>query len=449
MFTTLGRHLGVPHQIGESSLKGNETPPSDLNLNAFLIRAEAFINSRPLVEIPLEHADDNYLTPNHFLLGVGGGTADALPYSDNNVANHKIYKRILLDAAKFWQLWINHYLPTLNKRGKWQKVTRPLVVGDIVVIVDEQAPKRGWRRGRVVALKATAGEYPRAATVLVDGRTLERPVTKLVVLDVRKEPEEGPETPRGPDPTPDEERMYDECIGGSPDFEEWDSEPAITSTRVSKKDIHPRAGPSKPNRPPAMPNLPSASTASMGSLALSSSESMGPITGGSSDTESLARPLGGTQSNTTASTAEMNSGLAQRMTTRSQVLRERNDNTYTVSTRSTDRNRPIPVHVCSHEEALNFMADLQIYSREPTPEPRDEFLGPYPVPDLPGHSEAEERRRQGLPPSRIDWEPTPSWKFWNRREDWSRREDADKENQNEIKYQDEMEHKHWRGPEGR
>lgn len=43
--------------------------PDDETLATILADAESMINSRPLTYVPLESADEESLTPNHFLLG--------------------------------------------------------------------------------------------------------------------------------------------------------------------------------------------------------------------------------------------------------------------------------------------------------------------------------------------------------------------------------------------
>ena len=57
-----------------------DTPrkPDDETLETILLEAETMINARPLTYIPLESADEEALTTNHFLLGNSNGTKQIL-----------------------------------------------------------------------------------------------------------------------------------------------------------------------------------------------------------------------------------------------------------------------------------------------------------------------------------------------------------------------------------
>ena len=49
----------------------------------------------------------------------------------------------------FWNRWIREYLPTLIRRSKWCQCTKPIAVGDLVLICDPAVSRRDWKRGRV------------------------------------------------------------------------------------------------------------------------------------------------------------------------------------------------------------------------------------------------------------------------------------------------------------
>ena len=75
----------------------------------------------------------------------------------------------------FWKRFVREYLPTLMRRAKWQLKTRQLQVGDVVLLVDYNAPRGKWDLARVtdvfpgpdgvvrnVQVKTSKGEYKRS-----------------------------------------------------------------------------------------------------------------------------------------------------------------------------------------------------------------------------------------------------------------------------------------------
>ena len=52
-------------------------------------------------------------------------------------------------ANVFWERWRKEFLQTLQLRKKWVKPQRNMLVGDIVVIKDENAPRNLWKLARV------------------------------------------------------------------------------------------------------------------------------------------------------------------------------------------------------------------------------------------------------------------------------------------------------------
>ncbi len=49
-----------------------------------------------------------------------------------------------------WKRWVREYLPQLQERQKWRSARRNFIPGDVVIIVDESAPRNSWLTGRVV-----------------------------------------------------------------------------------------------------------------------------------------------------------------------------------------------------------------------------------------------------------------------------------------------------------
>ncbi|XP_062716624.1 uncharacterized protein LOC134292014 [Aedes albopictus] len=158
--------------------------PDDETLETILFEAEAMINSRPLTYIPLESADQEALTPNHFLLGSSNGYK---VHSDEVVEGSAIlrssWKLAQAITNGFWSRWVKEYLPVITRRGKWFKEARDLVVGDLVLIVGGTARDQ-WIRGRVKEVFPGRDGRVRQALVRTASGILRRPATKLAMLDV-------------------------------------------------------------------------------------------------------------------------------------------------------------------------------------------------------------------------------------------------------------------------
>ncbi|XP_058816672.1 uncharacterized protein LOC131679946 [Topomyia yanbarensis] len=159
--------------------------PSDESLITLLAEAEFIINSRPLTFVPLEAADEEALTPNHFLLLSSNGISQpsTMPVdAKSTLRNNWGHVQHLTDL--FWKRWIREYLPVITRRTKWFDETRPVQVEELVVIVDDNV-RNGWIRGRVVKVLPGPDGRIRMADVQTTTGILRRPVAKLAVLDVR------------------------------------------------------------------------------------------------------------------------------------------------------------------------------------------------------------------------------------------------------------------------
>ncbi|XP_052903598.1 uncharacterized protein LOC128310890 [Anopheles moucheti] len=159
--------------------------PTDEVLSSTFAEIEMIVNSRPLTQVPLDEKSESPPTPNHFLLG-SANTERSLGIFDDNPATLKVaWKTSQVLTTIFWKKWDADYLPTLTKRGKWFETSKPITVGDIVVVVDGNLPKNTWPKGRIVAVKQAKDGQVRQATVQTAQGLLQRPATKLAVLDVK------------------------------------------------------------------------------------------------------------------------------------------------------------------------------------------------------------------------------------------------------------------------
>ncbi|XP_055605770.1 uncharacterized protein LOC129753945 [Uranotaenia lowii] len=172
-------------KIAMEAVANHAQNPCDEVLETVVLEAEAIVNSRPLTYVPLDSAETEALTPNHFL--VIGDQAVTQPMSETLLSGSVLrdsweLTRRLVDI--FWTRWIKEYLPTLTRRSKWFEATKPLQPGDVVIIVDEKK-RNGWIRGRVLeVIPASDGEVRRAYVRTPNGVGLYSAV-RLARLDIK------------------------------------------------------------------------------------------------------------------------------------------------------------------------------------------------------------------------------------------------------------------------
>ncbi|XP_055644930.1 uncharacterized protein LOC129780567 [Toxorhynchites rutilus septentrionalis] len=158
--------------------------PDDEVFMTVMIEAEAMINTRPLTYIPLESADHEALTPNHFLLGSSSGIKQPptmpMDYRTTLTSGWKLAQYL---SDTLWKRWIKEYMPVISRRSKWFEDVREITEGDLVLIVDSTV-RNQWIRGKVVKIIQGKDGRVRQAWVQTASGTLRRPVVKLALLDV-------------------------------------------------------------------------------------------------------------------------------------------------------------------------------------------------------------------------------------------------------------------------
>jgi len=89
----------------------------------------------------------------------------------------------------FWKRWREEFLATLNTRKKLKDARDNLQIGDVVLVVDQNAPRGQWQLGR--ADEVFLGQDGRVRVVQVITRGSKRicSITRLCPLNV-SDPEE-------------------------------------------------------------------------------------------------------------------------------------------------------------------------------------------------------------------------------------------------------------------
>ncbi|KAK6016802.1 Pao retrotransposon peptidase, partial [Ostertagia ostertagi] len=146
------------------------------------------------------------LVPNHILTNIivmhahkkcghqgVGGTLAELQTNYRLISNRSEALQLLDETkeslAKFWQLWSNTYLTTLQNfhLQECRKKSRKLepVVGSVVLLQDQSSPRSQWKMG--IIQKLHPGEDAQVRTVSVrcpSGKVIKRPINMLIPLEL-------------------------------------------------------------------------------------------------------------------------------------------------------------------------------------------------------------------------------------------------------------------------
>ena len=183
-------HFGGPFESMVKSAKralyhilGNSDIDDEALITA-LAGAEHMINSRPLTTQSVDPRDETPLTPNHFIFGQLGGSFAPDDVGDQDYHPRKRWRRVQELLSHFWKRWIREWLPRLSARSKWCKPYNNFAVGDVVLVMSPDTPRGKWPLGRVMEVYPGKDGFVRVVKVLVNGKEISRPISKLCPLEV-------------------------------------------------------------------------------------------------------------------------------------------------------------------------------------------------------------------------------------------------------------------------
>lgn len=157
-------------------------------LRTIMAEVVAILNARPLTHLSVDPEDKSPLTPNQFLLGHAHPHIPPDLFDETGVFSHRRWRQAQELIERFWRQWMIEYVPALTERNKWTRKNRNVQVGDLVLIVDQNAPRATWLTGTVSRLLTAKTTLPKkeqvVRTVWVKTATGEyrRPVVKLYLL---------------------------------------------------------------------------------------------------------------------------------------------------------------------------------------------------------------------------------------------------------------------------
>ena len=148
-----------------------------------LAEPQGIANSRPLCPNSDDPRDMEPLTPNHLLLQRPAMSQPPGEFDDADLYSRKSWRQSQILSDHFWKRWLREYLPTLQQRQKWLINQRNLAVDDLVILVDENIPRRQWLLGRVTKVFPGRDGLVRVAEVKTKNNVLKRPIQKLCLLE--------------------------------------------------------------------------------------------------------------------------------------------------------------------------------------------------------------------------------------------------------------------------
>lgn len=154
----------------------------DEALNTVLCEVEAILNDRPITSSTDDPNDLEALTPNHLLQRKANPMLPPGLFKREDLYTRRRWRQVQYIASLFWKRWVKEYLPLLQTRQMWGRTRRSFAVGDVVLVMDESAPRNSWPLGRITETTVDSKGHVRRVRLRTQTSELERPITKLCLL---------------------------------------------------------------------------------------------------------------------------------------------------------------------------------------------------------------------------------------------------------------------------
>ena len=170
-------HFGGVHKVLVKAAKKaiyavvGDRDVTDEELITVSTGVESLLNSRPLTYQSSDPRDVP-LAPNHFLHGQMGG--QFAPESVDTTTFHprQRWRKVQNIISWIWRRWLKECVPALNSRPKWTSEVQDLKVGDVVLVIQPDAPRGRWPLGRIVEVYPGRDGHTRVAKVACGVKTV-------------------------------------------------------------------------------------------------------------------------------------------------------------------------------------------------------------------------------------------------------------------------------------
>ena len=156
-------------------------PKTDARVfTTILAETELMLNSRPFTHVNNQPETEEPLSPNHFLLHRPFENILPIVFEETGKPlSFNSWKKLQKVSNHFWKRFLKGYLPTLDRRQKWNKATPSLKVNDFVWLLQDFTPRGIWPLGKVTATHLVKDGVTRVCTVKTSYGTFERPAVSL------------------------------------------------------------------------------------------------------------------------------------------------------------------------------------------------------------------------------------------------------------------------------
>ena len=151
-------------------------------LVTLVAQVKGMLNARPISHVSASPYDLEPITPNHMIYGRALIMTAPRKYQDIDVSLKHV-RQVSTSVQRFWHRWVAEYLPNLMERSKWRVHQPNMKEGDVVLVVNDTAPRGQWLLGRVTKIHASKDDVVRSVRVKIGDNEYDRPVAKLCPLE--------------------------------------------------------------------------------------------------------------------------------------------------------------------------------------------------------------------------------------------------------------------------
>ena len=184
------RQIRTVRSVLTSILKSHTRLLDNESFCTLIAEVEAIVNSRPLTLEDINDPESMPITPSH-LLTLKSKVVMPPPgvFQGADAYSRKRWRVVQQLANTFWSRWRKEYLASLQSRAKWTEKKRNFMVGDVVLLKDEDVSRNNWPMGVIVATFPSDDGLVRSVEVRLASRAvMKRPIVKLVLLLESSEP---------------------------------------------------------------------------------------------------------------------------------------------------------------------------------------------------------------------------------------------------------------------